>query len=377
MAQILYRYLHAACDPVTGLPESFPHSGDPELHGVAFTYDLALTALVFSHQRSLEESGRIAEFFRSMPLPTPATPDFNTAYDTHHCLPALEQACHLGPMAWAAIALMRHGEASRQGLYLQKALAILEWAHSHLPHCEGGVAMGLAAPWSERFSVENNWAYYAALRLATRRLLDGPVRERLLEERRGVWEWLSRHAGRRGGGADATKALDVYTNALLIGPEAYLEEGAWPDAHALGAWAARWIEELEALFRVPGSAGYDYTDAVEAARADRPRVTWLEGTEQVALAYQTWARFFETLKESGYAQRLLRRAALAHAAVIRSSLLVGPGVAIPNTDAPEPCRSFSDGWIARPWSEAALNGTTWAYFVETGFNPFLHDLPRS
>lgn len=380
MAHILYRYLHEAQHPTTGLLESFPRSQDPELHGIAFTYDLALSCLVFTHHRSLGEAGRIAEFFRSMPLPTLHGQDYNTAYHVRHGLPALESTVHLGPMAWAALALARYARASGQLVYLRRAEELLLWAAGHLPHQAGGVAMGLVAPWTDRWSMENNWAYYAALRTVAALLpparpddhdgrAGGPSREALLQERRSVQNWLTRHEGQRGAG-DPVKALDVYTNALLVGPAAHLEDFQAGQEDAIADWAMRMIDELEELFHVPGSFGYDYTDALEAGRAGRPRVNWLEGTEQVVVAYQQWAPFLEACGRPIFARKLLRWAGLAHAGVMRNSLVVANAVAIPNTDADEPVRTFADGWIARPWTEPATNSTTWAYFAEAGANPF-------
>lgn len=376
MAKVLYRYLHAIQHPATGLLESFPQSSDPELRHVVFTYDLALASLVFTYHGSLEEAQRTAEFFRSMPLPTPTTDDYNTAYQVGTGLPTLEHAFQLGPLAWAALALVRYAEASGQLVYLDKAAKLLDWVRRHLDHFLGGLVMGTALPWSTRMSTENNWAYYAALRATTARLLDGPLREALRLEQEGVRRWLARNEGRRGEG-DPVKALDVYTNALLVGPLAHLEDAVQRDQRALAAWAKDWVEQLETEFRVPNSSGYDYTNAEEAQRAGRDRVTWLEGTEQVVLAYQTWAPFFDALGDSSFAHWLLRRASLAHATVIRSSLLVGNAVAIPNTDAPEAVKTFADGWYARPWTEPALNGTTWAYFAEAGVNPFTTPLLSS
>lgn len=368
MASVLYQYLHAVQHPTTGLLESFPGSGDHELSQVGFTYDLALAALVFTHHRSLEEAGQVLEFYRSMPLPDPQSHHYNTAYQVGRRLPALESVFQVGPLAWVAIALMRYAEATQQLIYLEKAMHLLDWARRHLYHFHGGVVMGINEPWSFRMSVENNWAYYAALRLAMQLLPDGPAREAFRLEKEGVRQWIQRNERNRGEG-DAVKALDVYTNALLVGPAAELEDRFSGDRGALADWAKVWIEELEALFRVPGSSAYDYTDAVEAARADRPRMGWLEGTEQVALAYQAWSRFFDEQGDGGFARVLLRRASLAHAHVIRCSVLAANAVGIPNTDAPEPLKSFSDGWVARPCNEPAVNGTTWTYFVESGFNP--------
>lgn len=369
MANILYRYLHAAQHPVTGLLESFPRSEDDALHGVGFTYDLALTCLVFTHHRSLAEAGRIAEFFRSMPLPTPHGQDFNTAYHVRHGLPALEAAFHLGPMAWAALALARYGRATGQMVYLRRAEELLLWAGQHLPDQDGGLAMGLIAPWTERYSVENNWAYYAALRAVTAAWPPGPERDALMSQRRASRAWLARHERMRGA-RDPVQALDVYTNALLVGPAAHLEDVRPGDEDGVADWGMAMIEELEALFHVPGSFGYDYTDARETGRANRPRVNWLEGTEQVVVAYQQWAPFLEACGRPVFARKILRWASLAHAGVMRNSLVVGNAVAIPNTDAAEPVLSFADGWIARPWTEPAVNGTTWAYFAESGLNPF-------
>jgi len=337
---------------------------------------LALASLVFSHHQALEEAGATVEFFRSMPLPTPVTPDYNTAYHVDSGLPTLEHAFQVGPLAWVAIALMQYAKASGQMLYVDKAAKLLDWVRRHVDHIEGGVVMGTQPPWALRMSVENNWAYYAALRMAIGSVPDGSLRDALRVEKEDVRRWLSRQGGCRGQG-DSVKALDVYTNALLVGPEAHLEDVTMGDRQALAVWAKRWVEELQDLFRVPGKAGYDYTDAAETRRIGRGRAMWLEGTAQAVVAYQTWAPFFDEIGDPAFAHELLRWASLAHAGIMRCSLLVGNAVAIPNTDAPEPLKTFADGWFARPDSEPALNGTTWTYFAEVGFNPWTTPLTVS
>ncbi|MBI3996229.1 MAG: hypothetical protein HY352_01095 [Candidatus Omnitrophica bacterium] len=370
MARVLAQYLHAIRHPATGLLESFADSADPELHGVTFTYDLALTALVFTHGESFDAARRILDFYRAMPPPDLSTPTYNVAYGTAGGAPALESAFQLGPLSWMAIALMRFAHASGEAIYFHKAVTLLDWVRQSMPHRDGGVAMGIREPWSLRMSVENDWAYYAALRMALVWVPDGVLREFVREETTGVRRWLARHERDRGAD-DGVKALDVYTNALLIGPHAHLEDQVMGDEAALARWARTWIEELEDLFRVPEIPGYDYTDADEAEAAGRERCSWLEGTEQVIVAYQTWAPFFESQGDRLFAQRLRRLAGFAHAHVIRCSLLSRGAVAIPNTDAPEPVRTFADGWVARPSMEPALNGTTWTYFAEVGLNPWV------
>lgn len=56
--------------------------------------------------------------------------------------------------------------------------------------------------------------------------------------------------------------------------------------------------------------------------------------------------------------------------------MASASLAIPNTNAPLAFLMFSDGWYARPRSEPALNGATWAYLAEVGYNPLTTRLPR-
>ena len=151
----------------------------------------------------------------------------------------------------------------------------------------------------------------------------------------------------------------------------------FPDEGALAFWAKNHIADLEERFQVPGTALYDYTDARGARDAGRSRAGWLEGTEQVSVAYHTWAPWFERRGDSVFAKELRMKAAVAHAEVLRYAALQGSGgMAIPNTNARFPVRTFQDGWYARPRNEPALNGTTWTYFSEAGYNPFTMELPR-
>lgn len=369
LAERFAAYLQAAQQPSTGLPASFPKSVNHALDQVAFTYDVAVTALALTHAGTDEAAKRALKFYARMPLPTPTTWSFNTAYHVQTRQPILEYRVHGGPIFWMAIALMRYAQATGDEEALDKGVDLLDWTRTHLPHADGGIAMSHRDMWRNVMSVENNWVYYGALRLAAQLLPEGDARQRLINERRGVWRWLQAHRRDRGQD-DPVKALDVYTHALLVGPDAHLEDGSFADATALGVWAQSHIEELEAFFQVPGTALYDYTDQGEAIEIGRAREGWLEGTEQVVVAYLTWAAWFQRQGNPAYAKHLRMNAAASHQKVLRYLLPAGAGAAIPTTSAVVPFLTFMGGWEARPSAEPALNGTTWAYFAEVGYNPF-------
>ncbi len=364
----LSAYLLSVQHPATGLLESFAQSADPALADVAFTYDVAVSALVLAHAGQLEAADRALSLYRHLSPPQESFAGFNTAYDTQRSRPTLERVCHGGPVFWTAISFIRFGERARNARAVEQGIALLEWVVKTFPHYNGGVAMGPQEPWDGLMSVENNWVLYAALRVALPHVEAGPRREALLREKIALYRWLERHWRNRGDG-DSVKALDVYTHALLVGPQAHLEDSPM-DARELEAWARDWIGELEQLFRIPGTTRYDYTDALEARQVGRPRVSWLEGTEQVAVAYRTWAVFFEAQGDSAYADWLRRTASDAHREVMGFAIAEAGHAAIPNTDSPAPFQTFMDGWLARPVNEPALNGTNWAYFSEVGYNPF-------
>lgn len=376
LAERLAAYLQSVQHPTTGLPLSFAQSADPVLTGVTFTYDVAVAALVLAHAGEFESARRALQTYIQMPLPSPDTFDFNTAYDIATRTPTLEFRVHGGPLFWVAIALLRYGEAAADNTALNKGVALLEWARTNLPHHEGGVAMSHRDFWHTVMSVENNWVYYAALRIATQLLPEGPRRRALLAEQQAVHRWLQSHQTDRGPG-DSIKALDVYTHALLVGPAVPGEDDAFRSDADMAQWAQTHIAQLDELFELPGTALYDYTDAQECKRIGRPRAAWLEGTEQVSLAYQTWASWFEQHGDTAYVKELRAKTALSHAEALRYAIRISPTlVALPNTSATVPFRTFHDGWDARPRSEPALNGTNWAYLVEVQYNPFTTALPR-
>ena len=375
-ARGLAAFLAAMQHPTTGLLGSFPRSRDAAFQRVAFTYDMAVSALVLAHHGDVQASSRVLDAYRQMSLPGADLLTFNTAYDINTARPAWEYHVHAGPLCWVAIALIRSGELTDQPEDIEKGAQLLEWVRGHLNHFKGGVVMGLEDPWAYTMSVENNWVYYAALRVAMSRLQEGPRREAFAEEARGVRAWLERNIRNRGEG-DAVKALDVYTHALLVGPEAHLDDGPIHDPERLAGWARDWIRELDELFQVPGTARYDYTDAHEARLIGRERAGWLEGTEQVAVAYLTWAPLFEAQGDTQFAQHLREQAARAHEEVLLFAIDDGHGVALPNTDAPQPFQTFMDGWMAQSKNEPALNGTNWAYLAAVGYNPLTMKLPKS
>lgn len=368
-------YLQSVQHPATGLPVSFSRSIEPALKDVAFTYDAAVSALVLGHAGKFSAARKILATYLRMPLPSHARFDFNTAYNTADQTPTLEHRVHGGPMFWMAIALLRYAQASQDVGAREKGMQILEWSRLHLPHREGGVAMSHRDMWSSVMSVENNWVYYAALRVAAETLPNGHTRDALAQERQQVYRWLIEHRTDRGPG-DTIGALDVYTHALLVGPEAHVEDGG-VDPVTLAVWVKQHVEELDARFQIPGSALYDYTDAVESARIGRERLAWLEGTEQVSVAYQAWARWFERQGDREFGKGLRIKAAVSHAQVMEYRLPVAKTMALPNTAAPLPTKTFLDGWDARPRSEPALNGTNWGYFAEADYNPFTTPLPSS
>ncbi|GEM_PF-3488513 len=375
LAERFAAYLHAVQHPSTGLPTSFAHSVNHALDRVAFTYDVAVTALALTRAGSDAAAKRALHTYARMPLPTANAWFFNTAYQVQTQQPILEYRVHGGPIFWMAIALMRYAQATGDQESLQKGVALLEWARTHLPHTDGGVAMSHRDMWRNVMSVENNWVYYGALRVATQLLPEGDAQQRLMEERHGVRRWLDAHGTERSPN-DSVKALDVYTHALLVGPQAHEEDGSFADAAALSAWAKSHIQELDTFFQVPGAALYDYTDQWEAVTIGRAREGWLEGTEQVVVAYLTWATWFEQQGDLAYAKQLRMKAAASHQEVLRYLLPTAGGAAIPTTAAVLPFLTFMGGWETRPSSEPALNGTTWAYFGEVGYNPFVHAMVK-
>ena len=375
LAEQLAGYIQSVQHPSTGLPVSFFHSVDHALDDVAFTYDVAVAGLALAHRGAWPQAKRALATYLQMPLPSVRAFDFNTAYHVGNRRPTLEYQLHGGPVFWMAIALLRYAQAAGDRAALQKGIDLLEWARTQLPHQDGGVVMSHRDLFSTVMSVENNWVYYAALRIADDVLPDGAPREVFRQERRGVRRWLDAHRTQRGAG-DPVKALDVYTHALLVGPEAHAEDGPFADRRAQQAWATQHVRELEALFQVPGTALYDYTDEAEARAVGRERTAWLEGTEQVSVAYQTWADWFERQGERTFGKDLRMKAALAHKQVLRYALPASTGLAVPNTNAILTFRTFQDGWYARPRSEPALNGTNWTYLAEAAYNPFVAELPR-
>ena len=378
LAAELAAYIHSRQNPSTGLPVSFFGSGDALLENITFTYDAALASLVMAHAGDSASAEKTLGFFRQSPLPAADTYDFNTTYNAGQGHPSLEYRVHGGPIFWMVIAMLREAEATGQPDLQARALQLLDWARTTLPHSDGGIAMSQRDSLSGIFSTENVWVYYAALRIAAQQLPDGEERRSLDEERHRVRAWLGRIGTNRGfrlpDFVDPVQALDVYTHPLLVGPESHLEDGAFGSPGALSVWAKAHIEALEMRFKVPDSSLYNYTDEVEAKAIGRSRAGWLEGTEQVVVAYRTWADWFAGQGDSEYAGYLNALANASHAAVKHFKLTYADGAAIPNTDAPIAFRTFQDGWRARPSTEPALNGTTWTYFGEVGYNPFVMPL---
>ena len=155
----LVAYLRADQHPDTGLPQSFTQSQEPLLDNIAFTYDVALSAIALSQAGSLSAADRALKTYRDMPVPSSDTYHFNTAYNVATGQPALEYRVHGGPMFWLAIAMFRLGQAGGDAAWIEKGAQLLAWARVTLPHTDGGVAMSHRDEWSRLMSVEHNWRY--------------------------------------------------------------------------------------------------------------------------------------------------------------------------------------------------------------------------
>lgn len=226
----------------------------------------------------------------------------------------------MGENAWFGLFCLWYESRATDPAEKQKALelstALARWIATKVPHLEGAVAMGPLQPEAQvnfgtLYSTENMLDYGALLRELLKKSLSASDAALFSAESTGIKDWLrtkaydsSQGLFRRGGKLNATSGLFEWDSIMS------LDVDSWGIA-AIGVSALKndFGIDVEALARNTASRfallddnrfganpllskGFDFADATNAAAIGRSGLKWVEGTNQMILAYRLLSNFY-------------------------------------------------------------------------------------
>ncbi len=395
----------------TGLITSHPdepgfiyHEGVPEeskkiyANTQAYTYDQALAGIAALNENFIYCADQIFNFFYSEWQADPA--NFSGFWTVYNVDPAYQWKKYewrkgMGENAWIALFCLEYSnlspDAAQRAKGLELATAIAKWIGT-LPHKDGGVAMSPDNPtgnpnYGRIYSVENNLDYYAILKALTVKAISGADKSYFQNELDNLKNWLKTQAYdpatglfRRGGYLspvtnqliwDNANSLDVNSWAITaIGPATLKDDFGIDLDDFRTRISYNFAVQDDGSFGgdLLTAKGFDFSDPVNAGLIGRTGIKWVEGTNQMILAYQTLADFYSATDrvKSSYYQ------SLADYFLSRN-----PENALPATDTlsyvyadQTNIQIYYDSinWRTFPGQAAASVG--WAYFALKRMNPF-------
>ncbi|HTL69846.1 MAG TPA: hypothetical protein VL404_01000 [Candidatus Eisenbacteria bacterium] len=364
----------------------------------AYTYDQALAGIAMADAGNLTGAGRIFDYFYGQwQAEGAAFTGFWTAYNVDPAFPwkRYEWRKGMGENAWMALFCLRYAEKAADPAERAKAqtlaAAIGRWMTS-LPHRDGAVAMSPDNPsgnpnYGKIYSTENNLDYYAVMRaLALSPSVSDADRLIFSAQAAGVKDWLKTRAYdpaaglfKRGGKVnsaggfdwDPVGSMDVNAWAVsAVGLETLENEFGIRIEDFLKKNEARYLVRDDNTFGGPAleAKGFDFSDAANAAAVKRTGMKWVEGTNQMVLAYRLAGDYFagRDAAKSAYYRMLadffsarnpenavVADGTLSHVYADRSGVQIYSG---------------TGNWKTGPGASAASAG--WVYFSRAGLNPF-------
>ncbi|MBI4353498.1 MAG: hypothetical protein HY593_06220 [Candidatus Omnitrophica bacterium] len=364
----------------------------------AYTYDQALVGIAMLKEGNFQGAKKIFDFYHAEWQKEKA--NFSGFWTVYNVDPAshwkrYEWRKGMGENAWLALFALHYrtlaqdmGERKRA---LDLAAAIGKWLVT-LPHHEGAIAMSPPNPggnpdYGTIYSTENNLDAYALFKALTAQPLNGKDKQLFTSELASLKSWLKTKAYdpqsglfRTGGKVnpatkkmewDPTKSLDVNSWAVsAIGTAALKDD--------FGISVDGWMSRTGKTFAVQNDGGFggsifeakgfDFSDAVNAAKIGRAGIKWVEGTNQMISAYKQLSSFYAWTDRAKSAYYL----ALAEYFTSRN-----PENAVPANGALGHLYADQSGaqiyanngyWKTAPGQAAA--SVAWVYFALRKVNPF-------
>ncbi len=368
-----------------------------------YTYDQAVAGITMLNEAVVyggpfTQAKKILDFYYAEWLAESA--NFTGFWTVYNVDPAFawkkyEWRKGLGENAWVALFCLKYYELQTDPAEKAKGLAlasaITKWIGS-LPHKDGAVAMGPNVPGSNPnygniYSVENNLDYYAVLKYLAVNASDAADRTAFQTELAGLTTWLKTQAYdpaaglfRRGGRLntltnqmewDPIKSLDVNSWAIsAIGPETLaVDFGIDLDAF-MTKIGETFAVQPDGTFggNILEAQGFDFSDFVNAAIIGRDGIQWVEGTNQMILAYQLVAEYYAATDrvKSCYYESL---AAYFTSFNPEYAFIVGQNLSYPYASEAG-VQIYADAGNWRTFFGQAAPSVGWVYFSLRGLNPF-------
>ncbi len=365
-----------------GLVASFTTDGN--LVHQAFTYDQALSGILFLKQNQMPSAKKILDFYNSQWKDTA----FYTVYNSQAVDgPKVEDAKTLGATAWIGLFSLHYYKMTGDASALELATKIGKWAAQSVPHYDGGLAMGdgLSGIWSSIFSTENNLSYYG-LAHGLSKLAASDADKALFEsEKVGVENWLKIWGYDAGEGVfergrgDENNSFDTNSWAILVlGPEK-LSTLFGIDMDPANTISSNLVKTTEDLFTVQDDGsfegdiltakGFDFSDNFNAQQLSRPGMKWVEGTNHMVVAYQMLANYW-TSKNNSIADYYKKRADYFLSRNADNAVRLNGTLSYHYTDSIPRTQIFYDINTWRTPNGPGIGSTAWVYLALNKINPF-------
>ena len=269
-------------DRKTGLVLSF--EGDHNLKKVAFSYDQALAAIVFSLQGDFSRARKILDFYARK-----GPPYYNGYYANDGSV--FEYIVHSGPNAWIGLAFLNYTKLSKDKRYLPAARRIGVFLKKMMDK-EGGLKGGPKVSW---YSTEHNLDAYAFFKL----LFSQTKNTQYLTLADKILHWLDIYAYtdlpvpiQRGKG-DSTIATDTYAWSITaVGPGKLGKLGM--NAEKIMDFAVESCR-VNVTFGGRPVTGFDFARFRNSARGGVVSCEW---TAQMVLALEILEDYFSSRNKS-------------------------------------------------------------------------------
>ncbi len=357
-----------------GLVTSYPE--EIGFFDQAFTYDQALSGILFLKHGNKDAARKIFDFLRSKWDGQGCWTVYNSKVEDGS---TLEYMKVMGPTAWVGIFAMHYFSATQDPKAVELALKIARWI-KELPHKNGGVAMGSEDFWKNIYSVENNLDYYALLQALLPKVQDAGEKQFFSDEFGELREWFENKSYDnelglfKRGEIDKTQSLDTNAWSLLVFGVPEIEKLFGINTHDF-------ISRTENAFKVQDSGnfsgdvltakGFDFSNAQNAASSGRKGIKWVEGTNQMVVAYHSLKEHFSKPEVNDAAKASHYENRIAHFCQKNADNRFSDGAlaAYHYTDKPG-AKIWWDNpyWMASKGSAAA--SSAWVYFSLNKVNPF-------
>ena len=363
----------------------------------AYTYDQALAGITMLKHGDAAGAKKIFDFYYSQWQAESG--NFTGFWTVYNVDPAFQWKRYewrkgMGESAWMALFSLQYYSAQQEAAERQKALElatqIAKWIGT-LPNHNGAAAMspdtpGGAPNFGTIYAVENNFDYYSLLKTLSTEASSQQDRQSFTANLNALKNWLKTEAYdsssdefKRGGQFDSgtnqfvwdtTKGLDGQSWAIAaIGISTLVNDfGVNMDDFVARIHETYAVQEDGSfggdIFQ---AKGFDFSDASNAGAIGRSGMKWVEGTNQMILAYEMLADFYSQDPTKASYYRSLSDYFLGRNA--ENAVEMNGSLSYLYADQSDvQIYEGTPNWRTTPGPAAP--SAAWAYFSLNGINPF-------